>query len=120
MKDSVKNKDIYERTFKFALDVIKLIDELPKRTATFVLGDQVIRSACSMGANLREAKQARSKKEFISSFGTALKEAEETIYWLSLIKESKLTDAGKCDRLIQECEEIINILATIILKAKRK
>ncbi len=79
----------------------------------------MLRSACSVGANLREAKRSRSKKEFISSFGISLKEAEETLYWLQLINETQLTKKDKYDKIKQECEEIVKILASIIQSSRR-
>ena len=112
-------KDIYDRTFRFAINTIKFTSCLNKTISTSILTNQIIRSACSIGANLREAKQARTKKEFISSFGIALKETEETIYWLEIIKELELTSADECDKLILESKEISKILATIILKSKK-
>jgi len=114
----MKTFDIYERTFNFSVDVINLINSLPKKNATSAISNQLIRSACSVGANLREAKQGRTKKEFISSFGIALRECEETNYWLNLVKATILDDKA-CNLMICECQEITKIITTIIIKSKK-
>ena len=113
----MKTFDIYERTFNFSVEIIRFVNSLPKERVTFTLGDQLIRSSCSIGANLREAKQARTKKEFISGFGIAIRECEEAKYWLELIKNT-IDSSQKCVNLIDESTEILKILTSIVKKAK--
>ena len=114
-----KEYDIYKRTYQFSIDIINFVNILSNQKFTFTILDQLTRSACSIGANLREAKQSRTKKEFISTFGISLKEAEETCYWLSLIKDTNIQNKDKCVILLKECEEIVKILSTIIIKSKK-
>lgn len=112
--------DIYQRTFDFALKIIKLVDEMTNTVSTKVIMNQLLRSACSIGANLREGMRSRTKKEFVSSFGISLKEAEETLYWLNLLSKSQLTETTKYDIVIKECDEIIRVIATIIKNSKKR
>ena len=112
-------KDIRERCLVFAVDVIKMTHDLPKNSAGFELSKQIIRSSGSMGANLSEANQARTKKEFISCAGISLKEADETNWWLNVLFKSHMIDKQSFDSLSQKCIEIIKILTTIIKNAKK-
>lgn len=110
--------DIRERTFKFGVRIIKLGLALPKNAAGFAIADQLIRSGTSIGANIEEAQNASSKKEFIRGLTIALKEARETLYWLRMIAEVNLIKGKRLVPLMEENEEIIKILTTIIKKAK--
>src|SRR5205823_4834449 len=95
------------RTKNLSLRVIRMIDALPRSTAGFVLGKQVLRSATSIGANYREAYRARSPAEFIAKLGDCLREAEETGYWLELLAESELMAASKLTELQRETRELV-------------
>ena len=111
--------NLRERTKSFALRVIELFGNLPKSTAAQVLGKQILRSATSVGANYREAYRARSKAEFVAKCGDALREAEETAYWLELLVESKIESTPKLAPLQKECDELIAILVTILKRSKQ-
>ena len=87
-----------------------------KRT-NWILLDQIIRSATSIGANIVEGGNSTSRKEFINYFQIALKSASETLYWLALLKEIN-TNKEEIDKLIQECTEIKKLISTIILNTK--
>lgn len=110
--------DIEERTFKFGVRIVKLVINLPKNTAGFKIGEQVLRSGTSVGANVEEAQNSGSKKEFIHSLTIALKEARETNYWLRLIGETGIVRQDRLENLIGENNEIIKILITIVKKSK--
>lgn len=110
--------DLKGRTKAFALRVIRLYEALPRSGAGRVIGDQVLRSGTSVGANYREACQARSKAEFIAKLGDSLKEIEETQYWLELLAESGLLPAAKLADLQNESKELTAILVTSITTAK--
>lgn len=113
--------DIVERTYKLALQIVNLVRTLPKETAGFELGKQLIRSGTSIAANVEEAQGGFSKEDFIYKMNTALKEARETNLWLRLIRDSGLLRSCKeLEELIQESLEIKNILATIVKSSKRK
>lgn len=110
--------DIRERTFKFGVRIVKLVANLPKNTVGFAISNQLIRSGTSVGANIEEAQNSSSKKEFIRSLTISLKEARETNYWLRIIEETKLANGEKLTELLEEVKEIIKILITIIKKSK--
>ncbi len=112
--------DIRQRTLKFAVSIIKLTSLLPKNAAGFAIASQVVRSGMSIGANIEEAQDAASKKDFIRSMVIALKEARETEYWLRVIKEAELISGSKLDEGLQEVNELIKILTTIVKRSKLK
>ncbi|MCX7839625.1 MAG: four helix bundle protein [Anaerolineae bacterium] len=108
-----------ERTYKFALRIIKLVSALPKTPAGEILGRQVLRSGTSVGANVEEAFGASTKREFVYKLTIAFREAKETHYWSRLIKDAGLVPAHQIDALIQEALEIKLILAKSIVTSKQ-
>ncbi|HZM05932.1 MAG TPA: four helix bundle protein [Candidatus Saccharimonadales bacterium] len=106
------------RTKDFALRIIRLFGALPKTTVARILGQQVLRSGTSVGANYCEAHRGRSKAEFIAKAGDCLREIEETAYWLELLVEGGIVSAKKLAPLRQETNELIAIFVTIIKNAK--
>jgi len=112
--------DIRERSFKFGIRVCNLTNELPKTPFGFEIGKQLVRSGTSIGANIEEAQSAVSKLDFINKLSISLKEARETKYWLRIIKETKINKLLNTDSLLDEIEEIIKILVTIIKNTKTK
>ena len=114
------SRDLRIRTKAFALRVIKLFSALPKSTVARVLGNQVLRSGTSVGANYREAYRARSKAEFISKVGDCLKELDETDYWLDLLVEAKIVTPSRMSYFQQETSELIAIFTTIAKKTKAR
>jgi len=103
------------RTKAFALRVIKLASSLSKDFAGRRLGDQLLRSACSVAANYRAACRARSKADFISKLGIAEEEADESLFWLELLVESGLVPSKRLEQLLKEADEL-----TAIFVASRK
>ncbi|MEI6645284.1 MAG: four helix bundle protein [bacterium] len=118
MMNSEKHNDLAERTKAFALQIIRLVNALPKTDVARVLGKQVLRSGTSVGANYREANRARSKAEFIAKVGDCLKELDETSYWLELLTESETMSAAKLTSLQDECNQLLAIFTTISKHAK--
>lgn len=112
--------DLKERCYNFSLKIINLIDELPNKRPVWIISDQLIRSATSIGANLIEAKSSSSRIEFKKFYEIALRSANETKYWLELLKDAKLVDSKKIDFLLNETIELSNMLASSILKLKNK
>lgn len=110
--------DIRERTFKFGVGIVKLVIGLPKNTAGFAIGNQIIRSGTSIGANIEEAQNSGSRKEFIHSLTIALKEARETEYWLKVILDTELASKEKTEYFLGEINELIKILTVIIKRTK--
>lgn len=79
--------DIRKRCYLFSLDVINFLDRLDVKRIYFSITDQLLRSTTSIGANIIEAKSASSKKDFINFYQIALKSANETKYWLCLLRD---------------------------------
>ncbi len=113
-----KKNIIQERTFKFSLKIIDLYKIL-KNKNEYSIGNQILRSATSIGANVEEAIAGQSKKDFLSKMSISLKEARETRYWLRLLDESKLIDFNY-DYYLNEILEIINILTKITKTTSEK
>ncbi len=105
---------IEERTYKFALRIIKLACALPNDYASQTIGRQVLRSGTSIGANIEEAIGAASKRDFADKVAIAAKEARETHYWLRLIRDSELIEARLIEPLIQEALELKKILSKTV------
>ena len=106
-------KDIVDRTYNFALRVIKLVVSLPSNRVCEIIGGQLLRSGTSVGANMEEAQAAYSKKDFCNKVGISHKEARESNYWLRLLRDSKQVKEELIGSIIEESEEIIKILFSI-------
>jgi four helix bundle protein len=125
-RDRVENQgrppEIRERSFQYALRAIKLYQHLQKQGegAGRILGKQYLRAACSVGANTEESQSAESRADFVHKLGIAQKEARESLYWLRLIASSGIVPTSKLSPLLQESDELIAILAAIILSTKRR
>ncbi len=106
------------------MDVINLIEMLPKNKATDVVAYQLIKSATSVGANYRASQRARSDKEFIAKINIVLEEVDETLFWLELIIEKKWLKTKKLYLLLNEADELtaifVSILKTMNSKVKRR
>ena len=107
---SLEDSPIRLKSFQFAVEIVHFSDEL-KAKKDFELASQILKSGTSIGANTREAQRGVSTKDFKNKFGTALKEAEETKYWLEIL-EATGRDVPK--DLKDKCEELIRILVSII------
>jgi four helix bundle protein len=115
--------DLKYRSYVYALDIMKLIDSLNRKDLSIeVISKQLIRSATSIGANIIEAQAGSSKKDFTNFFSYALKSANETKFWIGLLRDSKKVPKDKADRLLNEAVELFNMLGSsiITLKGKRK
>ena len=108
-----------DRTKRFALDVVRLVDKLPDRSFADVAKRQIIRSATSVGANYRSACRARSRPDFLSKIRISLEEADETQYWLELLFESQLIEADAFSRFHREADELISIFTASAKTAQR-
>jgi four helix bundle protein len=110
--------NIRDRVFKFGVRVIKMTNALPKTPSGYAIANQVVRSGTSIGANIEEAQSAVSRKDFIHSINIALKEARETYYWIKILTCSEILNQKQIKELLEENEEIIKILVTIIKRSK--
>ena len=111
--DIKKPNIIKEKTYNFALDIIKIYQQMIKQNE-FILSKQLVRSGTSIGANVEEATAAQSRKDFISKMSISSKEARETNYWLRLLRDSQLCKGIDYNDLISESDEIIKILTSIV------
>ena len=118
MEAAAKAYNIRHRCFHFAKDIIELIKGCEYQRIYFSLFDQLIRSATSIGANVVEGGSGSTKKDFINFFCIALKSANETKYWLCLIRDTIEVDREKLNGLLKEADEISRIIAAIIISAK--
>lgn len=114
----VMNSIAYDKAFDFALDIIQLYKYLITEKKEYVLSKQILRSGTSIGANIKEGINGQSKKDFLSKMSIALKEAEETEYWIELLKYSNYIDDKTSSLLLENCKEIIKILVTTIKTTK--
>ena len=115
--------DIKKRAYTYALDLIKAIDHLNQKDLSIqVMARQLLRSGTSVGANVIEAQAASSKREFTNFLNHALKSANESKFWLALLRDSGKAERKPVDTLLTETKELANILASSILtlKGKRK
>lgn len=117
-KRSEFKQQFKKRCFIFSISILKLVDILRKNSSNWVLLDQLVRSATSIGANIVEGGNSTSKKEFINYFQIALKSASETLYWLALLREMNPQYKVQLESLIQECTELKKIITTVILNTK--
>jgi len=107
-------EDITKRCRLSTANIIRFVNSLEPGSVKFSIGKQIIDSSGSVGANIVEARFARSPKEFVISARISLKEANETIYWLELCREIDLITSKKYDNLRQEVEIIAKIISSII------
>jgi len=111
--------DLKQRTKTFALDVIKMVESLPKTTIAHVIGKQLLRAGTSVGANYRSACRARSTADFIAKMGIVEEEADESIYWMELLIEAGIRPQDKIDPLKGEAGELLTITVSSIKTARK-
>ena len=114
-----KRNIIREKSMNFSVRMYHLNEFLIEKRK-YSIADQVFRSGTSIGANLSEAVRAESEQDFVHKYGIALKEAEETLYWLELSQRVELIDARLYESLRYDCEELIKLATSIILSVLRK
>ena len=110
--------DLKHRAYRYSIEMIKFLDTLSKDTSTEIITKQLLRSSTSIGANIIEAKGSSSKRDFTNFFGYSLKSANETLYWLGLLRDAKEIKNEKLDYLLKETKELANILGSSILTLK--
>jgi four helix bundle protein len=113
-----KYQDIKLRSYKFAIRVIHFIDSVDIKRVFYSLIDQLLRSSTSVGANLVEAKSSHSKKDFIKYYEISLKSANESKFWICLLRDGLKLNKTELNSLLNEINEISKIIASIIIKLK--
>jgi four helix bundle protein len=116
----MNRKELQERTKKFHVDIIKLCSDFPRNATGFETAKQLIRSAGSVGANYRATVRAKSNADFIYKIEIVLEEADESHYWLEVIKEAGIKTGTEVDRLVDEANQLTAIFAATDKTAKAK
>lgn len=108
-----KDNVIEDKSFRFAVRIVNLYKYLCKEKREYVLSKQLLRSGTSIGANVKEALRGQSKADFGAKMTIALKEANETEYWLQLLKETGFLSIEQAQSMVGDCEELLRLLAAI-------
>ncbi len=112
-----KPNPVREKTYAFAIKIVFLCRKM-QETKEYVISKQLLKSGTSIGANVREATQGQSKPDFISKLSISLKEAHETDYWLSIVKDTMPAFANEALELQNDLHQIISLLTSIIKTTK--
>ncbi len=115
-----KNNIIKNKSYKFAVRIVNLYKFLIAEQKEFVLSKQMLRSGTAIGALIREAEHAESTYDFIHKLNISLKEANETLYWLELLKDTQFLSPNEFQSIYNDAEELVKILVTIIKTSKSK
>ena len=110
---------VKEKSFAFAVRIVNLTKHLATEKKEFVLSKQVLRSGTAIGALVREAEQGESKADFIHKMAIALKEANETEYWILLLRETNYLTLLEADSILIDTRELLKLLISIINSAKK-
>ena len=111
---------VKDKSFAFAVRIVKMCQFLRDQKKEFVLSKQVLRSGTSIGANIREALNGQSQADFIHKLSIAQKEADETLYWLELLKETSFLDETLFNSIYADGLEVFKIITSIIVTSKKK
>jgi four helix bundle protein len=118
-KSEMNGNGVRELSFGFALRVVRLCRFLEKEKKEYVLSRQLLRSGTAIGALVREAQQAESRADFIHKMAIALKEANETDYWIELLYQSQLLEKQGFDSIKSDIVELLKLLTAIIKSSKQ-
>jgi len=116
----VNADELKARTKAFALEVIKLVESLPKGKSSDVMGRQLLRCGTAVGANYRAACRAKSSADFASKMGTVEEEADECLYWMDLLIEAGIAKAERLEPLRREADELLAIAVSSIRTARAR
>ena len=109
---------VEEKSFQFAIRIVRLYQYLRSKKKEFVLSKQLLRSGTSIGANVAEAQQAQSRADFLSKINIALKEAAETEYWLRLLRATDYMVEKEFRSIYDDCEQVKKLLVAIVKSTK--
>jgi four helix bundle protein len=110
--------DLKRRTKLFGLSVIKLVETLPTTSTARTIGNQLLRSGMSVGANYRAACRGKSKADFVAKVGISLEEADECMYWMELLEEARIVPVERVKELAKEANELVAIFTASIKTAR--
>ena len=111
---------LINKAFQLSRDIIALVDKFPNKRSTWVIIDQLLRAATSIGANIIEAQAASSKRDFINFLNHALKSGNETKFWLALSKDLDVGIIDEINVLLKDTDELVKILGSSIATLKGK
>jgi len=117
---SERRSVIKDKSFLFAVRIIKLYQFLVEDKKEYIISKQLLRSGTSIGALVREAQNAESKKDFIHKLSISQKECDETMYWLELLKETKYINEQEFEDINNEAVELLKMLRSAIITSKNK
>jgi len=120
MENQKRKTQLKDRAYQYSIQLIKFFDTLPKDTSSQIIAKQLLRSATSIGANIIEAQGASSKKDFTNFFSYSLKSANESVYWLELLRDARDVNSPQLKYLLNETQELANILGSSILTLRGK
>lgn len=109
---------LVDKSYAFALRVVKLHRDLSEKKQEFVLSKQILRCGTSIGANVEEAVGGQSRKDFHQKISIAYNEARETHYWLRLLRDSFYIDVNEAESLLEDCDELLRIAGSILISLK--
>jgi four helix bundle protein len=116
----MKKETVKEKSFGFALRIVKLYKHLIDNKKEYVLSKQLLRSGTSVGANVREAQNAESTPDFIHKLSISQKECDETIYWLELLHQSEYINEAEFQSILSDAQEILKMLKSSIITSRKK
>jgi four helix bundle protein len=116
----MRHDDLRIRSKRFALAVMDMTDSLPNKPKAWIISKLILRSATSVAANYRAAGRGRSHAEFIAEMGVVVEEADETVFWLELIRESGLLHENQLQMLLREANELLRIFSASYQTARSK
>ena len=114
----MNENELKKRTKQFGLRVIRLVESLPSSQTARTIGNQLLRSGMSVGANYRAACRGRSKADFIAKAGISLEEADECLYWMEMLQEAGIMPVEKMKDLMKEADELVAIFTASIKTAR--
>ncbi|GAA3737835.1 four helix bundle protein [Flavobacterium ginsengisoli] len=116
----MKNNIVRNKSFDFAIRIVKLYQYLNNTKKEFILAKQLLRSGTSIGAMIREAEHAESKSDFIHKFAIAQKEANETVYWLELLKATDYLNEKEFENIYNDAITILKLITSILKTSKNQ
>ncbi len=114
----MKDNPLKDKSYQFAIRIVKLSDFLQRDKKEYVLSKQALRSGTAIGALIREAEFGQSKADFSSKMNISFKEANETAYWLSLLKDTEFISENQYLSLQSDCRELIAMLVSTVKTSK--
>jgi len=113
-------QELFDRCKKFAVEIILLVRKFPKTADGYVVGRQLVKSGTVIGANYHSSRRGKSHADFVSKMKVSEEEADESVYWLTLVEETKIVNDPKVKELLREANELTAILTSANKTAKGK